>query len=118
MLPTKRELGKRAGRAGSNRTDDTDAEMNLQFDTGVSSFNNDRGSNPVEARNEPAWESGSLHLRRLKPTTSRGQEDQRASKEVTPVFAYPYNPLLIARQPNLCQIVPKNHLPVAVIVGT
>ncbi|KRY08504.1 hypothetical protein T12_4857 [Trichinella patagoniensis] len=60
MLPTKRELGKRGGRAGSNRTDDTDAEMNLQFDTGVSSFNNDRGSNPVEARNEPAQESGSL----------------------------------------------------------
>ncbi|KRX39352.1 hypothetical protein T05_10228 [Trichinella murrelli] len=52
MLPTKRELGKRDGRAGSNRTDDTDAEMNL---------------NPVEARNEPAREfearneSGSLH---------------------------------------------------------
>ncbi|KRX79237.1 hypothetical protein T06_8973 [Trichinella sp. T6] len=59
MLPTKRELGKRGGRAGSNRTDDTDAVMNLQFDTGVSSFNNDRGSNPVEARNEPARESGS-----------------------------------------------------------
>ncbi|KRX35655.1 hypothetical protein T05_8020 [Trichinella murrelli] len=75
MLPTKRELGKRGGRAGSNRTDDTDAEMNLQFDTGVSSFNNDRGSNPVEARNEPARE--------------------RSSK-VTPVFPYPYNPLLIA----------------------
>ncbi|KRZ50123.1 hypothetical protein T02_1604 [Trichinella nativa] len=53
--------GKRGGRAGSNRTDDTDAEMNLQFDTGGSSFNNDRGSNPVEARNEPARESGSLH---------------------------------------------------------
>ncbi|KRZ93250.1 hypothetical protein T08_11781 [Trichinella sp. T8] len=61
MLPTKRELWKRVGRAGSNRTDDTDAEMNLQFDTGRSSFNNDRGSNPVEARNEPARESGSLH---------------------------------------------------------
>ncbi|KRY24030.1 hypothetical protein T12_15274 [Trichinella patagoniensis] len=53
--------GKRGGTAGSNRTDDTDAEMNLQIDTGVSSFNNDRGSNPVEARNEPARESGSLH---------------------------------------------------------
>ncbi|KRX51647.1 hypothetical protein T09_9055 [Trichinella sp. T9] len=65
MLPTKRELGKRGGRAGSNRTDDTDAEMNLQFDTGVSSFNNDRGSNPVEARNEPARESGSLHSVKL-----------------------------------------------------
>ncbi|KRY06160.1 hypothetical protein T12_11698 [Trichinella patagoniensis] len=35
-------------------------------------------------------------LRRLKPTTSRGAKDQRASKKVTPVFAYPYNPLLIA----------------------
>ncbi|KRY27681.1 hypothetical protein T01_11454 [Trichinella spiralis] len=56
-----RELGKRDGRAGSNRTDDTDAEMNPQIDTGVSSFGNDRGSNPVEARNEPARESGSLH---------------------------------------------------------
>ncbi|KRZ98106.1 hypothetical protein T08_5910 [Trichinella sp. T8] len=42
-----RELGKRGGRAGSNRTDDTDAEMNPQVDTGVSSFCNDRGSNPV-----------------------------------------------------------------------
>ncbi|KRZ91747.1 Alpha-1,3/1,6-mannosyltransferase ALG2 [Trichinella sp. T8] len=30
MLPTKRELGKRGGRAGSNRTDDTDAVMNPQ----------------------------------------------------------------------------------------
>ncbi|KRX49543.1 hypothetical protein T05_13346 [Trichinella murrelli] len=60
MLPTKRELGKRGGRAGSNRTDDTDAEMNPQVDTGVSSFCNDRGSNPVEARNEPAREIGSL----------------------------------------------------------
>ncbi|KRY07436.1 hypothetical protein T12_8702 [Trichinella patagoniensis] len=36
MLPTKRELGKRGGRAGSNRTDDTDAEMNLQVNTGAS----------------------------------------------------------------------------------
>ncbi|KRZ48559.1 hypothetical protein T02_5629 [Trichinella nativa] len=60
MLPTKRELGKRGGRAGSNRTDDTDAEMNPQVDTGVSSFCNDRGSNPVEARNEPAREISSL----------------------------------------------------------
>ncbi|KRX84690.1 hypothetical protein T06_14969 [Trichinella sp. T6] len=65
MLPTKRELGKRGGRAGSNRTDDTDAEMNLQFDTGVLSFNNDRASNPVEASNEPARESGSLHSVKL-----------------------------------------------------
>ncbi|KRX24016.1 hypothetical protein T07_7642 [Trichinella nelsoni] len=61
MLPTKRELGKRGGRAGSNRTDDTDSETNPQIDTGVSSFNNDLGGNPVEARNEPARESGSLH---------------------------------------------------------
>ncbi|KRX60744.1 hypothetical protein T09_7485 [Trichinella sp. T9] len=60
ILLTKRELGKRGGRAGSNRTDDTDAEMNPQVDTGVSSFCNDRGSNPVEARNEPAREIGSL----------------------------------------------------------
>ncbi|KRZ53970.1 Alpha-1,3/1,6-mannosyltransferase ALG2 [Trichinella nativa] len=30
MLPTKRELGKRGGRAGSNRTDDADAVMNPQ----------------------------------------------------------------------------------------
>ncbi|KRY56095.1 hypothetical protein T03_1194 [Trichinella britovi] len=60
MLPTKRELGKRGGRAGSNRTDDTDRDMSPQIDTGVSSFGNDRGSNPVEARNEPARESGSL----------------------------------------------------------
>ncbi|KRZ83142.1 hypothetical protein T08_15127 [Trichinella sp. T8] len=52
---------KRGGRAGSNRTDDRDAEMSPQIDTGVSSFGNDRGSNPVEARNEPARESGSLH---------------------------------------------------------
>ncbi|KRY15929.1 hypothetical protein T12_6065 [Trichinella patagoniensis] len=52
---------KRGGRAGSNRTDDTDAEMSPQIDTGASSFGNDRGSNPVEARNEPARESGSLH---------------------------------------------------------
>ncbi|KRX75006.1 hypothetical protein T06_1285 [Trichinella sp. T6] len=56
MLPTKRELGKRGGRAGSNRTDDTDRDMSPQIDTGVSSFGNDRGSNPVEARNEPARE--------------------------------------------------------------
>ncbi|KRY34924.1 hypothetical protein T01_14278 [Trichinella spiralis] len=51
---------KRGGRAGSNRTDDTDTETNPQIDTGVSSFNNDPGGNPVEARNEPARESGSL----------------------------------------------------------
>ncbi|KRY27275.1 hypothetical protein T01_16037 [Trichinella spiralis] len=63
MLPTKRELAKRGGRAGSNRTDDTDAETNPQIDTGVSSFNNDLGGNPGEARNEPARESGSLQLR-------------------------------------------------------
>ncbi|XP_003369045.1 LPXTG-motif protein cell wall anchor domain protein [Trichinella spiralis] len=62
MLPTKRELGKRGGRAGSNRTEDTDAETNPQIDTGVSSFNNDLGGNPVEARNEPARESGSLQM--------------------------------------------------------
>ncbi|KRX12341.1 Retrovirus-related Pol polyprotein from transposon, partial [Trichinella nelsoni] len=48
MLPTKRELGKRGGRAGSNRTDDTDAEMNPQVNTGASSFGDDCGSNPVE----------------------------------------------------------------------
>ncbi|KRX69802.1 hypothetical protein T06_3667 [Trichinella sp. T6] len=52
---------KRGGRAGSNRTDNRDAEMSPQIDSGVSSFGNDRGSNPVEARNEPARESGSLH---------------------------------------------------------
>ncbi|KRZ48290.1 hypothetical protein T02_2675, partial [Trichinella nativa] len=34
--------------------------MNPQVDTGVSSFCNDRGSNPVEARNEPAREISSL----------------------------------------------------------
>ncbi|KRY28637.1 hypothetical protein T01_4957 [Trichinella spiralis] len=62
MLPTKRVLGKRGGRASSNRTDDTDAEANPQIDTGVSSFNNDLGGNPVEARNDPARESGSLQL--------------------------------------------------------
>ncbi|KRY40747.1 hypothetical protein T01_10250 [Trichinella spiralis] len=61
MLPTKRELGKRGGRAGSNRTDDTDAEMNPKVNTGASSFGDDRGSNPVEATNEPARESGLLH---------------------------------------------------------
>ncbi|KRY47152.1 hypothetical protein T03_13451 [Trichinella britovi] len=55
------ELGKRGGRAGSNRTDDTDAEMNPQVNTGASSFVDDCGSNPVEATNEPALESGSLH---------------------------------------------------------
>ncbi|KRY33487.1 hypothetical protein T01_3631 [Trichinella spiralis] len=63
MLPTKRELGKRGGRAGSNRTDDTDADMSPQIDIGVSSFGNGRGSIPVEARNEPAQESGSLHYK-------------------------------------------------------
>ncbi|KRY09587.1 hypothetical protein T12_12798 [Trichinella patagoniensis] len=61
MLPTKRELGKRGGRAGSNRTDDTDAEMNPQVNTSASSFGDDCGSNPVEATNEPALESGSCH---------------------------------------------------------
>ncbi|KRX62433.1 hypothetical protein T09_12847 [Trichinella sp. T9] len=61
MLPTERELGKGGGRAGSNRTDDTDAEMNPQVNTGASSFGDDCGSNPVEATNQPDWESGSLH---------------------------------------------------------
>ncbi|KRY08491.1 Retrovirus-related Pol polyprotein from transposon 17.6 [Trichinella patagoniensis] len=61
MLPTKRELGKRGGRAGIKRTDDTDAEMNPQVNTGTSSFSDDCGSNPVQATNEPARESGSLH---------------------------------------------------------
>ncbi|KRZ82855.1 hypothetical protein T08_7701 [Trichinella sp. T8] len=61
MLPTKRELGKRGGRAGSNRSDDADAEMNPQVNTGASSFGDDCGSNPVEATNEPARQSGSLH---------------------------------------------------------
>ncbi|KRX12739.1 hypothetical protein T07_12620 [Trichinella nelsoni] len=56
----KRELGKRRGRAGSNRTDDTDAEMNPQVITGASPFGDDCGSNTVEATNEPARESGSL----------------------------------------------------------
>ncbi|KRZ12550.1 hypothetical protein T11_15417 [Trichinella zimbabwensis] len=31
MLPTKRELGKRSGRAGSSRTDNVDAETNPQW---------------------------------------------------------------------------------------
>ncbi|KRY26742.1 hypothetical protein T01_9187 [Trichinella spiralis] len=60
MLPTKRELGKRGGRAGSNRTDDTDAEMNPQVNTGASPFGDDCDSNPVEATNEPARENGLL----------------------------------------------------------
>ncbi|KRX26771.1 hypothetical protein T07_12755 [Trichinella nelsoni] len=51
---------KRGSKAGSNRTDDTDAEMNSQVNTGASSFGDDCGSNSVEARNEPARESGSL----------------------------------------------------------
>ncbi|KRZ09243.1 hypothetical protein T11_4328, partial [Trichinella zimbabwensis] len=62
MLPTKRELGKRGGRAGSSRTDKTAAETHPQVDTGASSLSDDRGSSPVEATNEPARESGSLHL--------------------------------------------------------
>ncbi|KRX54273.1 Retrovirus-related Pol polyprotein from transposon [Trichinella sp. T9] len=53
--------GKRGGRAGSNRTDDADAEMNPQVNTGASSFGDDCGSNFVEATNEPARQSGSLH---------------------------------------------------------
>ncbi|KRX35992.1 hypothetical protein T05_5309 [Trichinella murrelli] len=57
MLSTKREFGERGGRAGSNRTDDTDAEMNPQVNTGASSFGDDSGSNPVEATNEPSRES-------------------------------------------------------------
>ncbi|KRZ70685.1 hypothetical protein T10_11394 [Trichinella papuae] len=60
MLPTKRELGKRGGRAGSSRTDNMDAETNPQVDTGASSLSDDGGSSPVEATNEPARESGSL----------------------------------------------------------
>ncbi|KRY08037.1 hypothetical protein T12_1065 [Trichinella patagoniensis] len=61
MLPTKHELGKGGSRAGSNRTDDTDAEMNPQVNTGASSFGDDCGSNSVEATNQPDWENGSLH---------------------------------------------------------
>ncbi|KRZ05153.1 hypothetical protein T11_13695 [Trichinella zimbabwensis] len=62
MLPTKRELGKRSGRAGSSRTDNVDAETNPQVDTGASSLSDDRGNSPVEAANEPARESGSLQM--------------------------------------------------------
>ncbi|KRY47329.1 hypothetical protein T03_5860 [Trichinella britovi] len=62
MLPTKRELGKRGVRSGSNRTDDTDAEMNPQVDIGESSFGDACGSNPVEATKEPARESGLLEF--------------------------------------------------------
>ncbi|KRX78971.1 hypothetical protein T06_1048 [Trichinella sp. T6] len=62
MLPTKRELGKRGIGAGSNRTDDTDAEMNPQVNTGTLSFGDDCGSNPVEATKEPARERGSLQV--------------------------------------------------------
>ncbi|KRZ04806.1 hypothetical protein T11_11500, partial [Trichinella zimbabwensis] len=62
MLPTKRELGKRGGRAGSCRTDNADALTNPQVDTGASSLGDDRGSSPLEATNEPARESGSLHF--------------------------------------------------------
>ncbi|KRX13333.1 hypothetical protein T07_12896 [Trichinella nelsoni] len=53
---------KRGGRAGTvgTATDDTDAEMNQQVNTGASSFGDDCGSNPSEATNEPAQESGSL----------------------------------------------------------
>ncbi|KRY13360.1 hypothetical protein T12_3146 [Trichinella patagoniensis] len=57
MLPTKRELGKRGGRAGNNRTNNTGTEINPQVDTGASSFGDDCGSNPVEATNEPAGET-------------------------------------------------------------
>ncbi|KRY20050.1 hypothetical protein T12_14431 [Trichinella patagoniensis] len=57
MLSTKRAFGKRGGRAGSNRTGDTRAEMNPQVNTGASSFGDDIGSNPVEATNEPSRES-------------------------------------------------------------
>ncbi|KRY44716.1 Transposon Ty3-G Gag-Pol polyprotein [Trichinella britovi] len=72
MSATKRELGKRGGRAGSNQTADTDAELNLQFDTGVSSFNYDRSSNPVKARNDPARESGSLQWGPVREIVVRG----------------------------------------------
>ncbi|KRZ01939.1 hypothetical protein T11_17373, partial [Trichinella zimbabwensis] len=60
MLPTKRELGKRSGRAGSSRTDNADAETDPQVDTGASSLSDDRGNSPVEATNEPTRESGSV----------------------------------------------------------
>ncbi|XP_003369186.1 conserved hypothetical protein [Trichinella spiralis] len=46
--------------------------MNPQIDTGVSSFNNDRGSNAVEARNESARESGSLQKGRVREVVVRG----------------------------------------------
>ncbi|KRX96929.1 hypothetical protein T4E_64 [Trichinella pseudospiralis] len=37
----------------------------------LSSFNNDRGSNPVEARNEPARESGTLHTQQQQNAISK-----------------------------------------------
>ncbi|KRZ68480.1 hypothetical protein T10_9921 [Trichinella papuae] len=54
--------GKRGGRAGCCRTDNADALTNPQVDTGASSLGDDRGSSPLEATNEPARESGSLHF--------------------------------------------------------
>ncbi|KRY33460.1 hypothetical protein T01_5363 [Trichinella spiralis] len=63
MLPTKRELGKRGGRAGSNRTGDTDADMSTQRVVICI---------PVEARNEPAWESGSLQWGPVREIVVRG----------------------------------------------
>ncbi|KRZ50434.1 hypothetical protein T02_6885 [Trichinella nativa] len=61
VLEDQEGVREKGGRAGSNRTDDTDAEMNPQVNTGASSFDDDCGSNPVEATNEPARQSGSFN---------------------------------------------------------
>ncbi|KRZ05814.1 hypothetical protein T11_3517 [Trichinella zimbabwensis] len=62
MLLTKRELGKRGSRACSSRTDNTAAKTNPQVDISASSLSDNRDSSPVGAMNEPARESGSLHV--------------------------------------------------------
>ncbi|KRY42195.1 hypothetical protein T01_16115 [Trichinella spiralis] len=62
MLPGKCEPGRKGNRAGGSQAEDMSAQRNPLVDTGASSQSDDCANNSVGVTNEPARESGSLHI--------------------------------------------------------
>ncbi|KRZ63095.1 hypothetical protein T02_3948 [Trichinella nativa] len=80
------------------------------LDIAMGSAAAERERNAAKARSNDR-RRGFEKEQRLKPTTNSRTRRSTCAQRITPVFAYPYNVLLIAWQPSVREIVPENHLP-------
>ncbi|KRZ88165.1 hypothetical protein T08_13902 [Trichinella sp. T8] len=75
-----------------------------------------RNSEDEEARSNDR-RRGFEKEQKLTPNTNSRTRRSTCAQRITPVFAYPYNVLLIAWQPSVREIVPENHLLSAKLEG-